>query len=87
VGASFAFSFKSISFSTGVGLNFIFLYPNVWVFDLSSRIYGGYNSVGLGRVNPEPFAYESPGTSGRGLQRFARERHALEVLPACRPLR
>jgi hypothetical protein len=34
-------------------------YPNVRVVYLSSRIYGGYNAVGLRRVNPEPFAYES----------------------------
>jgi hypothetical protein len=33
--------------------------PNVRVVYLSSRIYGGYNAVGLRRVNPEPFAYES----------------------------
>jgi hypothetical protein len=34
-------------------------YPNVRVAYLSSRIYGGYNAVGLRLVNPEPFAYES----------------------------
>jgi hypothetical protein len=32
-------------------------YPNVRVAYLSSRTYGGYNAVGLRRVNPEPFAY------------------------------
>ena len=34
-------------------------YPNLRVAYLSSRTYGGYNAVGLRRVNPEPFAYES----------------------------
>jgi hypothetical protein len=41
-------------------------YPNVRIVYLSSRIYGGYNAVGLRRVNPEPFAYESA-FSVRGL--------------------
>jgi hypothetical protein len=34
-------------------------FPNLRVAYLSSRIYGGYNVVGIRRVNPEPFAYET----------------------------
>jgi hypothetical protein len=34
-------------------------FPNLKVAYLSSRTYGGYNAVGLRRVNPEPFAYET----------------------------
>jgi hypothetical protein len=34
-------------------------FPNLRVAYLSSRIYGGYNIVGIRRVNPEPFAYET----------------------------
>jgi hypothetical protein len=34
-------------------------FPNLRVAYLSSRIYGGYNVVGVRRVNPEPFAYET----------------------------
>jgi hypothetical protein len=34
-------------------------FPNLKVAYLSSRIYGGYNIVGVRRVNPEPFAYET----------------------------
>jgi hypothetical protein len=34
-------------------------FPNLRVVYLSSRIYGGYNIVGVRRVNPEPFAYET----------------------------
>src|SRR5262249_10408487 len=34
-------------------------FPNLRVVYLSSRIYGGYNIVGIRRVNPEPFAYET----------------------------
>jgi hypothetical protein len=35
------------------------MFPNLRVAYLSSRIYGGYNVVGIRRVNPEPFAYET----------------------------
>jgi hypothetical protein len=34
-------------------------FPNLRVAYLSSRIYGGYNTAGIRRVNPEPFAYET----------------------------
>jgi hypothetical protein len=34
-------------------------FPNLKIAYLSSRTYGGYNAVGLRRVNPEPFAYET----------------------------
>jgi hypothetical protein len=34
-------------------------FPNLQIAYLSSRTYGGYNAVGLRRVNPEPFAYET----------------------------
>jgi hypothetical protein len=34
-------------------------FPNLRIAYLSSRIYGGYNIVGIRRVNPEPFAYET----------------------------
>jgi hypothetical protein len=34
-------------------------FPKLRVAYLSSRIYGGYNIVGIRRVNPEPFAYET----------------------------
>jgi hypothetical protein len=34
-------------------------FPNLRVAYLSSRTYGGYNVVGIRRVNPEPFAYET----------------------------
>jgi hypothetical protein len=34
-------------------------FPNLRVAYLSSRLYGGYNIVGIRRVNPEPFAYET----------------------------
>lgn len=34
-------------------------FPNLRVVFLSSRIYGGYNTAGLRKVNPEPFAYET----------------------------
>ena len=34
-------------------------FPNLRVAYLSSRTYGGYNTAGIRRVNPEPFAYET----------------------------
>src|SRR5262249_12921618 len=34
-------------------------FPNMRGAYLSSRIYGGYNTAGIRRVNPEPFAYET----------------------------
>src|SRR5262249_2836461 len=34
-------------------------FPNLRVAYLSSRIYGGYNTAGIRRGNPEPFAYET----------------------------
>jgi hypothetical protein len=35
------------------------MFPNLRAAYLSSRIYGGYNTAGFRRTNPEPFAYET----------------------------